>query len=172
MEIITKKLDELIPADYNPRKDLQPGDPEYEKLKRSIQEFGYVEPVIWNKQTGNIVGGHQRWKVLRDLGITELDCVVVDFDPEKEKALNIALNKISGEWDKGKLQAVIYDLQAADFDVSLTGFEAAELDDLFKDDIKNGVKDDDFDVDAELKKPCMTRRGDLGTVRMRRLTIC
>ena len=59
MEIITKKLDELIPADYNPRKDLQPGDPEYEKLKRSIQEFGYVEPVIWNKQTGNIVGGRK-----------------------------------------------------------------------------------------------------------------
>ena len=169
MEIITKKLDELIPADYNPRKDLQPGDPEYEKLKRSIQEFGYVEPVIWNKQTGNIVGGHQRWKVLRDLGITELDCVVVDFDPEKEKALNIALNKISGEWDKGKLQAVIYDLQAADFDVSLTGFEAAELDDLFKDDIKNGVKDDDFDVDAELKKPCMTRRGDLWKIGRHRL---
>ena len=169
MEIITKKLEELIPADYNPRKDLQPGDPEYEKLKRSIQEFGYVEPVIWNKQTGNIVGGHQRWKVLRDLGITELDCVVVDFDPEKEKALNIALNKISGEWDKGKLQAVIYDLQAADFDVSLTGFEAAELDDLFKDDIKNGVKDDDFDVDAELKKPCMTRRGDLWKIGRHRL---
>ena len=166
MEIITKKLDELIPADYNPRKDLQPGDPEYEKLKRSIQEFGYVEPVIWNKQTGNIVGGHQRWKVLRDLGITELDCVVVDFDPEKEKALNIALNKISGEWDKGKLQAVIYELQAADFDVSLTGFEAAELDDLFKDDIKNGVKDD---VDAELKKPCMTRRGDLWKIGRHRL---
>ena len=101
MEIITKKLDELIPADYNPRKDLQPGDPEYEKLKRSIQEFGYVEPVIWNKQTGHIIGGHQRWKVLRDLGITELDCVVVDFDIEKEKALNVALNKISGDWDKG-----------------------------------------------------------------------
>ena len=74
MEILKKQLDELIPADYNPRKDLQPGDPEYEKLKRSIQEFGYVEPVIWNKQTGHIIGGHQRWKVLRDLGITELDC--------------------------------------------------------------------------------------------------
>ena len=167
MEILKKQLDELIPADYNPRKDLQPGDPEYEKLKRSIQEFGYVEPVIWNKQTGNIVGGHQRWKVLRDLGITELDCVVVDFPTEKEKALNVALNKISGDWDRGKLQALIYDLQAADFDVSLTGFEAAELDDLFKDDIKNGVKDDDFDVDAELKKGCTA-----GTVRMRKLTIC
>ena len=64
---------------------------------------------------------------------------------------------------------MIYDLQAADFDVSLTGFEAAELDDLFKDDIKNGVKDDDFDVDAELKKPCMTRRGDLWKIGRHRL---
>ena len=169
MEIIKKRLDELIPADYNPRKDLQPGDPEYEKLKRSIQEFGYVEPVIWNKQTGNIVGGHQRWKVLRDLGITELDCVVVDFDPEKEKALNVALNKISGDWDKGKLQALIYDLQAADFDVSLTGFEAAELDDLFRDDVNGRVKDDDFDVGAELKKPCMTKKYDLWKLGRHRL---
>lgn len=169
MEIVKKQLDELIPADYNPRKDLQPGDPEYEKLKRSIQEFGYVEPVIWNRQTGNIVGGHQRWKILKELGITELDCVVVDFPPEKEKALNVALNKISGEWDKGKLQALIYDLQAADFDVSITGFDAAELDDLFKDDVKNNVKDDDFDVGEELKKPCMTKPLDLWQLGRHRL---
>jgi hypothetical protein len=58
----------LNPAAYNPRKDLKPGDKEYEKLRRSIEEFGYVEPVIWNKTTGNIVGGHQRLKVLLDLG--------------------------------------------------------------------------------------------------------
>lgn len=64
MLIEKKKTAELLPAEYNPRKDLKPGDEEYEKLKRSIEEFGYVEPVIWNKTTGRVVGGHQRLKVL------------------------------------------------------------------------------------------------------------
>ncbi len=76
---------ELLPADYNPRKDLKPGDPEYDKLKRSIEQFGYVEPVIWNKVTGRVVGGHQRLKVLIDMGITEVECVVVEMDAEKGK---------------------------------------------------------------------------------------
>ena len=93
----------LNPAAYNPRKDLKPGDREYEKLKRSIVEFGYVEPVIWNRRTGNVVGGHQRLKVLVDMGQTEIDCVVVDLDLRREKALNVALNKIQGDWDEEKL---------------------------------------------------------------------
>ena len=97
----------LNAAVYNPRKDLKPGDREYEKLKRSITEFGYVEPVIWNRQTGNVVGGHQRLKVLIDLGQREIDCVVVDLDLQREKALNIALNKIQGDWDEGKLASLM-----------------------------------------------------------------
>ena len=161
MNIEKKNVKDLLPADYNPRKDLQPGDPEYEKLKRSIEQFGYVEPVIWNRQTGRVVGGHQRLKVLIDSGITEVDVVVVDMNTEKEKALNIALNKISGEWDTDKLALVIADLQGADFDVSLTGFEPEELDDLFRDDVKDGVKEDDFDVEAELQKPVFSKAGDL-----------
>jgi DNA modification methylase len=161
MNIEKKNVKDLLPADYNPRKDLQPGDPEYEKLKRSIEQFGYVEPVIWNKQTGRVVGGHQRLKVLIDSGITEVDVVVVDMNTEKEKALNIALNKVSGEWDTDKLALVIADLQGADFDVSLTGFEPEELDDLFRDDVKDGVKEDDFDVEAELQKPVFSKAGDL-----------
>jgi len=161
MNIEKKNVKDLLPADYNPRKDLQPGDPEYEKLKRSIEQFGYVEPVIWNKQTGRVVGGHQRLKVLIDSGITEVDVVVVDMNTEKEKALNIALNKISGEWDTDKLALVIADLQSADFDVSLTGFDPEELDDLFRDDVKGGVKEDDFDVEAELRKPVFSKAGDL-----------
>jgi ParB-like chromosome segregation protein Spo0J len=92
MVIEKKKVEDLKAADYNPRKDLKPGDAEYEKLKRSIEEFGYVEPIIWNKRTGLVVGGHQRLKVMKDLGHTEVDCVVVDLDEQKEKALNIALN--------------------------------------------------------------------------------
>lgn len=161
MEIAKKNVTDLLPADYNPRKGLKPGDAEYEKLKRSLEQFGYVEPVIWNKATGRVVGGHQRLKVLIDMGITEVDCVVVEMDEEKEKALNIALNKISGDWDNDKLALLISDLQGADFDVSLTGFDPEEIDDLFKDATKDGVSDDDFDVDAELKKPTMTKAGDL-----------
>ena len=102
----------LNPAAYNPRKDLKPGDKEYEKLKRSIAEFGYVEPVIWNSHTGSVVGGHQRLMVLLDLGYTEIDSVVVDLDPQREKALNIALNKIQGDWDEGKLASLMADFDA------------------------------------------------------------
>lgn len=171
MLIEKKNTADLLPADYNPRKDLKPGDAEYEKLKRSIEQFGYVEPVIWNQTTGRVVGGHQRLKVLMDMGMTEVDCVVVEMDEDKEKALNIALNKISGDWDKDKLALLIADLQGADFDVSLTGFEPAEIDDLFKDTLKDGVKDDDFDVGAELEKPTMTKPGDIWTLGRHRL-IC
>lgn len=171
MIIEKKNTADLLPADYNPRKDLKPGDAEYEKLKRSIEQFGYVEPVIWNQTTGHVVGGHQRLKVLMDMGMTEVDCVVVAMDEEKEKALNIALNKISGDWDKDKLALLIADLQGADFDVSLTGFEPAEIDDLFKDTLKDGIKDDDFDVGAELAQPTMTKLGDIWTLGRHRL-IC
>lgn len=171
MLIEKKNTADLLPADYNPRKDLKPGDAEYEKLKRSIEQFGYVEPVIWNQTTGRVVGGHQRLKVLMDMGMTEVDCVVVAMDEEKEKALNIALNKISGDWDKDKLALLIADLQGADFDVSLTGFEPAEIDALFKDTLKDGVKDDDFDVGAELAQPTMTKPGDIWTLGHHRL-IC
>ena len=171
MIIERKHTADLLPADYNPRKDLKPGDAEYEKLKRSIEQFGYVEPVIWNKTTGRVVGGHQRLKVLMDMGLTEVDCVVVEMDEAKEKALNIALNKISGDWDKDKLALLIADLQGADFDVSLTGFEPAEIDDLFKDSLKDGVKEDSFDVDAELQKPTFTKVGDIWRLGRHRL-IC
>ena len=171
MIIERKNTAELLPADYNPRKDLKPGDAEYEKLKRSIEQFGYVEPVIWNKTTGRVVGGHQRLKVLMDMGITEVECVVVEMAENKEKALNIALNKISGDWDKDKLALLIADLQGADFDVSLTGFDPAEIDDLFKDSLKDGVKEDGFDVDAELQKPTFSKAGDIWQLGRHRL-IC
>ena len=169
MIIEKKNTADLLPADYNPRKDLKPGDAEYEKLKRSIEQFGYVEPVIWNKTTSRVVGGHQRLKVLMDMGHTEVDCVIVEMDEEKEKALNIALNKISGDWDKDKLALLIADLQGADFDVSLTGFEPAEIDALFKDTLKDEIKEDNFDVKAELEKPTFSKTGDVWTLGRHRL---
>ena len=85
----------------------------------------------------------------------------MELDEENEKALNVALNKISGEWDKDKLALLIADLQGADFDVSLTGFEPAEIDDLFKDTLEGKVKDDEFDVKAELEKPAVSKLGDV-----------
>ena len=142
MRIEHKAISELIPAPYNPRKDIQPYDEEYEKLKRSLQEFGYVEPVIWNERTGYVVGGHQRLKVLKQLGETEIDCVIVDLPEEQEKALNIALNKINNDWDDDKLKALLEDLQDTDIDITLTGFDSAELDKYLK------IEDDEDDEDG------------------------
>ena len=156
------KLSELNPAVYNPRIELKPGDPEFEKLKKSISNFGYVELIVVNERTGNtVISGHQRLSVLKNMGIDAVDCVLVDLDQESEKALNIAMNRVNGDWDKDKLALLITDLQATDFDVSLTGFEPEELEDLFREDTKKGVQDDDFDVDAELSKPTFSKAGDL-----------
>ena len=128
MDIQKIPIAQLNPAAYNPRRELKPGDKEYEKLKRSISEFGFVEPIVWNKRSGSIVERHQRFSVMKDLGETEIDCVVVDLDDKREKALNLALNKIQGDWDEDKLAAVMADLDASDFDVSFTGFDASEVD--------------------------------------------
>lgn len=130
MEIIKKKIDELKPAPYNPRKALKPGDKEYEKLRRSIQEFGYVDSIIWNQQTGYVVGGHQRLSVLKDLGFEEVDVSVVDLDEQKEKALNIALNKIEGSWDEKLLKDLLIEIDTGEFDIELTGFDEDEIEKL------------------------------------------
>ena len=124
MKIQKVKIDQINPAAYNPRIDLRPGDPDYEKLKKSIETFGYVEPLVWNSRTGNLVGGHQRLKILMEKGAKEVDVSVVDLDSEKEKALNLALNKISGDWDIEKLGELLDELnKSPDFDVTLTGFD-------------------------------------------------
>jgi ParB-like chromosome segregation protein Spo0J len=130
MKIETIDISKINPAVYNPRKDLKTGDPEYEHLKKSINEFGCVEPLIWNKRTGNLVGGHQRLKLLKERGDTEVQVSVVDLPDNKEKALNIALNKISGEWDMPLLKDLLEELDTGDFDMDLTGFTSKEIEDL------------------------------------------
>lgn len=170
MEFKKLKINALIPASYNPRKKLKPGDAEYEKIKNSITEFGYVDPIIVNSDM-TIIGGHQRWSVLKALGYDEVDCVVIEIDKTKEKALNIALNKVTGEWNKELLADLIKDLQSLDYDVSMTGFEPPEIDELFNDVHSKETKEDDFDVDAELSKPTLTQKGDLWLLGRHRL-IC
>ena len=154
------KIAELVPAAYNPRKKLKPGDKEYEKIKNSITEFGYVEPIIVNSDL-TIIGGHQRATVLSDLGYDEVECIVVDIDKTKEKALNIALNKITGEWNKELLADLIKDLEDSDFDVGFTGFEPPEIEQLFNSVHDKKITEDDFDVEAELKKPNVAKTGDV-----------
>lgn len=121
-----RRIDELKPAEYNPRKRLRPGDEEYERLKRSIEAFGYVDPIIINAD-GTVIGGHQRLFVLQDLGYQEADVAVVDLNKADEKALNIALNKIDGDWDQEKLAAIFADLEVDGYDLNLTGFTAEEI---------------------------------------------
>ena len=158
MEIRKVPVKDLKPAKYNPRKDLKPGDPEFEKLKRSVEEFGYVEPILWNQRTGVVVGGHQRLKVLQHLGYTEVDCVILDLDEKKEKALNVALNKISGDWDLPLLTALLKDLNDGGYDATITGFDVSEMSDLFDD--QSEIKEDDPpDVVAEGQDP-FTKTGD------------
>ena len=120
----------LKPAAYNPRKKLKPGDKEYEKIKNSIEEFGFADPLVVNADM-TIIGGHQRLTVAVSLGYTEVPCAVVDIDKTREKALNIALNKITGMWDDNLLADLIKELEDADFDVGKTGFEAPEIETLF-----------------------------------------
>lgn len=160
MNIQKISIEKLKPADYNPRKDLKPEDEEYQKIKKSILEFGYVDPVIVNTDM-TVIGGHQRLKVLKDLGYTVIECNVVDLDKNKEKALNIALNKITGEWDNQKLEDLLAELKEADFDLSTTGFTFDEVDNMLKD--ITGSKEDDFDLDQaleEIDEP-ITKPGDI-----------
>ena len=129
MNIVKMKIDDLNPAPYNPRIALEPGMPEYEKLKNSIEEFGFVETPVFNEFTGYIVGGHQRITVAKALGYKDIEVSIVNIpDPAKEKALNIALNKVDGLWDEGKLTELLNSLENEDFE--LTGFETDELDSL------------------------------------------
>jgi len=157
--------EKLLPAVYNPRKDLRPSDPEYKRLLRSINEFGYVDPIVWNERTGNIVSGHQRFQVLKKLGFSEIDCIVVDIDETSEKALNVALNNIRDEFDMPKLADLLSDLEKSGFSVDLTGFEAPDLDEMYRKLARSEgrIVEDGFDGMAEAAKITapITRPGDV-----------
>lgn len=130
MNIEKRLITDLTPAEYNPRKRLTPADAEYIKIQRSLQEFGYVDPIIINADN-TIIGGHQRASVMKELGYKEIDVVVVNLDKVQEKALNIALNKISGEWDFEKLEALLAELQQ-EMDATVTGFDDEEINEMLQ----------------------------------------
>lgn len=164
MNIAKVKLKDLIYASYNPRKALAPQDPEYQKIKRSIEEFGYVDPIIINYDN-TIIGGHQRATVLKDLGYEEIEAVIVDLDKTKEKALNIALNKITGEWDMQKLAEVMAELER-ELDATITGFDEEQIQGLI-DQINEiadlNIEEDNFNTDEaleEIEEP-ITQPGDI-----------
>ncbi|RWZ59879.1 DNA modification methylase [Halobacillus fulvus] len=156
MEIRVVKTTNINPAAYNPRIDLKPGDAEYKKLKRSIEEFGYVDPLIWNEKTGHLVGGHQRFKVLMENNPETIQVSVVNLTLEKEKILNIALNKVEGGWDDEKLQLLLTELQDNGEDIEITGFDEEELQDILdsvpSDSTYENVEEDHFDFNGRVEE--------------------
>lgn len=128
----------LIPSAYNPR---EISKEEFEKLKNSIKEFGFVENAVINKKN-EIIGGHMRVRAAIELGIKEVPCIRVDLPRNREKILNLALNKISGRWDNDKLSQLITEL-ATDEDIGLSGFEEYELS-LYNNGPDSDITEQDF----------------------------
>lgn len=169
MKVELIPVSKIKPAAYNPRADLQPGEPEYEAIKNSLDSFGLVDPLIWNKHTGNLVGGHQRFKILKDGGAAEVWCSVVDIkERAKEMALNISLNKVQGRWDDAKLQELLPELTEAGFHFEDLGFRFQEIEalGLSKDGQKFLAPEDEV---IEPPKNPITKPGDLYILGQHRL---
>lgn len=147
MEIAVQKIN---PSSYNPRKDLKPGDPEYERIKRSMETFGNAGGIVWNKKTGNLIGGHQRLKILLADGAKRVKVRVADVPVAKEKAMNIVLNKAMGEFDRRKLTGLLVELDESDLDIEETGFDADEIKELIAEADESGVIDGKVKFSEEL----------------------
>lgn len=162
MNIQKFPIDQIVPNPLNPRVDLEVDDKEYKEIESSVKEHGLVQPFIINKRSGFLISGHQRLKVIKQLGYVEVDVVVVDLSPRQEKKLNLAMNKISGRWDEIKLSNVLEDLyKELDSDLESTGFTLPEISELI--DSKRKLEDDNFDFDATLDaiETPITQPGDL-----------
>lgn len=166
MRLENRALSDLKPAEYNPRKQLKPGDPEYEKLAYSIEHHGYIDPIVINED-GTIIGGHQRRTVMMDLGYTEAQVVIVDIqNKEDEIAANIALNQIDGAWDNDKLMGLLINLESAGYDTMAAGFNSSDLNSLFISvDKTQEANDDNYDVEKALEETAeqepVTKYGDV-----------
>ena len=139
MKITEVKIDKLKPAKYNPRKDLKPEDKTFKDIERAIESFGLVDPLVINKDF-TVIGGHQRLKVVKKLKYKTVPCVILDLNKTREKMLNIALNKIEGDWDYALLKEILQEVDTGEYDVEDTGFDEKELEDLlvYSDDFKRG----------------------------------
>ena len=125
MDVETVKINDLISPNYNPR-HITPEA--MESLKQSINEFGYIDPIIVNRVNNHIVGGNQRYECLKALGYNEIDVIFIEeHDLNREKAINIRLNNSSGDWDVGKLDSIFQELEVTGFDLTLTGFATENL---------------------------------------------
>ena len=150
METIKVPIKELKANDKNPRKITKV---ELNKLVRSIQEFGFVEPVIVNKNKDRynvIIGGHQRLKAANKLGMKDVPCIYVDLEESKEHLLNVALNEISGDWDDDKLFQLLKELQEKGADLTLTGFDEPVIDEIMS---ANKERDKEEMIDIAPKVP-------------------
>lgn len=137
MEFEVKRIADMNRAAYNPRVDLQPEDEEYQAIERSLKRHGLVQPIVCNRRTNTVVSGHQRLTVLEAQGETEVTVSVVDLDDIQEKELNVALNKITGEWDDDKLSVILNELGEEATD---TGFTLPEID-VLRDELKSYFDD-------------------------------
>jgi ParB-like chromosome segregation protein Spo0J len=128
LEVRTLPLSRVTPADYNPRRALRPTDPAYKKLRAGIEAFGLVEPLVWNRRSGRLVGGHARLGILRDLGHETVPVAVIDLDDAREKALNVLLNNpaAQGRYDSRKLAALLRELDEVEA-LAESGFDPAGL---------------------------------------------
>lgn len=161
-------IDRLIPYARNSRTH---SPEQINKLRSSLREFGFVNPVIVDREL-NIIAGHGRVIAAREENIKEVPCVFADHLTEAQKrAYIIADNRMAMDagWDEEMLRVEIEALQADAFDIALTGFDEKELSKLFDD--GNETHEDDFDVDEELKKPCISETGDVWTLGRHRLVV-
>lgn len=125
--LLVKKISDISPSKYNPRTI---SDESLGRLTKSLAEFGNIQPITWNARTGNVVGGHQRLKVYQAMGKTEVEVWAVDLSEQKEKAANIALNKLSGEFDMTSLKDLIEEINTGDIDLDITGFSSNEIEQI------------------------------------------
>lgn len=134
-----KKLTELKKAEYNPRTIT---DTAKHGMKASLQAFGDLQPIVWNKRTGNIVSGHQRYDVLTELGETETEVIIVDFDDLTEKKANLEMNNqsITGDWDEAKLADILDEIKLD------TDYEPLLLNELEPPDLGNTTPAKKYDL--------------------------
>jgi len=171
MKIELIRLDDYVDSPFNPRIMFKEGDPAFDSLSKSVDEFDFLQPLIVNTRTMHIVAGHLRKRVLKSKGIDKAEAVIVDFDEVKEKAAVLGFNRISGAWDFERLADILSELsEVPNFDVSVTGFDAPEISRLF-DRYSENKGEDDFDFDAavaSIKEP-ITKKGDVIELNVNRI---